>query len=80
MALGAVSTYVPTNGFIPNLYVALLIFLVINIVTVFIWTAFGFGLRRFLDRPATLRAFNVGMALLLVGSLVPLLSELASKR
>ena len=80
MALGAVSTYVPTKGFVANLSVALLIFLVVNIVTVFIWTAFGMGLRRVLERPAILRVFNVGMALLLVASLVPLFSELAGKR
>jgi threonine/homoserine/homoserine lactone efflux protein len=79
MALGAVSTYVPAKGFITNLGVALLIFLVVNIATVFIWTAFGVGLRRFLDRPVILRAFNIGMALLLVASLLPLFAELSGK-
>ena len=76
MALGTVSTYVPARGFGANLIVALLIFLVINIVTVFVWTAFGLGLRRFLDRPSTLRLFNVSMALLLVASLYPMFREL----
>jgi threonine/homoserine/homoserine lactone efflux protein len=72
MALGTVSTYVPPRAFVANLAVALLVFAVINIATVFTWTAFGVGLRRFLDRPAVLRAFNVAMALLLVASLYPL--------
>ncbi len=80
MALGTVSTYVPAKGFLPNLAVALLIFLVTNIATVFTWTAFGVGLRRFLDRPAVLRTFNIAMALLLVASLYPLFAELAPKR
>lgn len=80
MALGAVSTYVPARGFLPNLAVALLVFLVMNIGTVFTWTAFGVGLRRFLDRPAVLRAFNIAMALLLVASLYPLFAELSPRR
>ena len=41
---------------------------------------FGVGLRRFLDRPAVLRAFNVGMALLLVLSLLPVALELWGAR
>ena len=79
MALGAVSTYVPAKGFLANLGIALLIVLVVNIATVFIWTAFGVGLRRFLDRPAILKVFNVSMALLLVASLVPMFAELSPK-
>lgn len=80
MALGAVSTYVPARGFLVNLAVALGVFLVMNVMTVFTWTVFGVGLRRFLDRPVVLRAFNIAMALLLVASLFPLFAELAPKR
>ena len=80
MALGAVSTYVPARGFLANLAVALSVFFVMNIATVFTWTAFGVGLRRFLDRPVVLRVFNIAMALLLVASLFPLFAELAPKR
>ena len=77
MALGTISTYVPPRGFAANLIVALLIFLVTNVFTVFVWTAFGLGLRRFLDWPGALRVFNIVMALLLVASLYPLFRELA---
>ena len=76
IALGTVSTYVPVDHFLSNLGIALLIIMVANIFTVFTWTAFGVGIRRFLDRPIALRVFNVGMALLLVASLYPLFSEL----
>ncbi len=76
MALGTVSTYVPARGFLPNFAVALLVFTVISSLSVFTWTAFGLGLRRFLDRPVALRIFNVAMAMLLVASLYPLLNEL----
>ncbi len=75
MALGTVSTYVPPQGFLVNLLIALGIFLVINVCTVVTWTAFGVGLRRFLDRPKVLRAFNVAMALVLVASLYPVFVE-----
>lgn len=76
MALGAVSTYVPARGFLANLAVALAIFTVANVLTVFTWTAFGVGIRRFLAHPLALRLFNLAMALLLVASLYPLLQEL----
>jgi threonine/homoserine/homoserine lactone efflux protein len=75
MALGTVSTYVPARGFIANLSAALLIFAAITSFSVITWTAFGVVLRRFLDRPAVLRTFNLVMALLLVASLYPLLTE-----
>jgi len=76
MALGAVSTYVPAPGFLANLALTLAIFAGISVVTVFVWTAFGLGVRRFLARPLALRAFNIAMALLLVASLWPLFAEL----
>jgi len=76
VALGAVSTYVPSRAFLPNLAVAILVIGLIGAPSCFSWAAFGVGLRRFLDRPAVLRAFNITMALLLVASLYPLLSEL----
>ncbi len=76
IALATVSTYVPARAFLANLGVALTICGLICVVAVFVWTAFGVGIRRFLSRPALLRAFNVGMALLLVASLYPLFTEL----
>lgn len=79
MALGAVSTYVPAKAFLPNLGVAVVVFSLCGAPCSFIWAAFGVGLRRFLDRPAVLRAFNIAMALLLVASLYPLFAELGGK-
>ena len=79
MALGAVSTYVPPKPYLPNLIVAVLMFGIVGLPCTSTWAAFGVGLRRFLDRPAVLRAFNVTMALLLVASLFPLFAELGGK-
>ncbi len=79
MALGAISTYVPPGPYPANLAVAVLVLGLINAPCSLTWAAFGVGLRRFLDRPAVLRAFNATMALLLVASLYPLLSELGPR-
>ena len=76
MALGAVTTYVPRENYVANIVLVSAIFMAINLPCVASWTGFGVGLRRFLDRPAILRAFNIGMAALLVISLAPALIEL----
>jgi threonine/homoserine/homoserine lactone efflux protein len=75
MSLSTVSAYVPQKGFLANLAVAVALFAAITVCSASAWTAFGVGLRRFLDRPAILRAFNVTMALLLVASLWPIFAE-----
>lgn len=74
MILGAISVYSPT-GYSPlekALYLSL-IMLVAGTPPTHVWTLFGVGIRRFLDNPRALRAFNVTMALLLVASLIPML-------
>ena len=75
MALSTVSAYVPQRGFLANLGLTLAVFSAITVCSVSTWTAGGVALRRLLDRPAALRAFNVGMALLLAASLWPILAE-----
>ena len=76
MALGAVTAYAPQDNYVANILVVSAVFAAINLPCVASWTGFGVGLRRFLDRPAVLRFFNVGMAILLVLSLLPLAAEL----
>lgn len=80
MALGAVTAYAPRENYAFNVLLISLIFTVVNLPCVASWTGFGVGLRRFLDKPAVLRAFNIAMALLLVLSLVPVALELAGGR
>ena len=76
MALGAVTAYAPREHYVANILAVSLIFVAINLPCVMSWTGFGVGLRRFLDRPAVMRGFNIVMALLLVASLIPLALEL----
>lgn len=72
MALGAVMAFVPPQHYLANILIAAAVFGTLNAPCVVAWTSFGVGLRRFLDRPRALRAFNISMAILLVASLYPL--------
>lgn len=74
MAVGAVTTYTPRDGFLINLLIIAVMFALINLPSVAVWAGFGTALRGALNHPARLRAFNVTMALLLVASLYPVLS------
>ncbi|PKR87856.1 lysine transporter LysE [Pleomorphomonas diazotrophica] len=73
MAIGAITAYTPESGYFVNILVVTLVFTLINGPCVAAWAGFGTLLQRLLARPAWLRAFNVAMALLLVGSLYPIL-------
>lgn len=72
MSLGAITLYAPGQD--PRA-VALVagVFAAVNLPSVSIWALAGVGLRRLLQRPRVLRAFNWAMALLLIVSLIPIL-------
>lgn len=70
MALGTVTNYAPRDHYVQNVVIAALVFSLVNAPCVSSWAGFGVVLRRFLDRPGALRAFNITMAVLLVASLV----------
>lgn len=72
MALGAVSLYAPGQEVAAVLWVAA-VFGLVNLPSVSCWTLLGLTLRRALQNPARLRAFNWTMAALLVASLWPVL-------
>ncbi len=70
MSLGAVAIYAPGQAWGAVAWVALG-FLSVGWTTTVIWTALGVGVRRLLQRPQWLRAFNYTMAALLLASLWP---------
>ena len=74
MALTAATTYTPEGSTIGVFFVAGT-FMLVGAPCSAAWAGFGQGMRRFLDRPPVLRAFNLTMAALLVGSLYPLVVE-----
>ncbi|MFC6477546.1 LysE family translocator [Pseudomonas asuensis] len=73
MAIGAVTTYLPVQNFNSNLLLIAMLFALINLPSVSLWTLFGMALRTLLNSPMRLRVFNWTMAALLVISLYPIL-------
>lgn len=76
MAIGAVTTYAPQDHYNANVVLVSFVVMAVNAPCVATWMGFGVGLRRFLDRPAMMRGFNLTMAALLLASLAPLVVEL----
>ncbi|WP_295488290.1 LysE family translocator [uncultured Pseudomonas sp.] len=73
MAVGAITTYTPAQGYAVNVVVIAVLFALVNLPSVGIWVMFGSALRNVLRNPRWLVLFNVLMAVLLVISLYPLL-------
>ena len=72
MALTAISVYAPTRDVTTVLLVSL-IFSATNFPSINVWTLLGTQVRRWLDSPERLRAFNWTMASVLVASLALIL-------
>jgi len=70
--LSVITIYVPVAGFAPLLLAAIVV-AVMAFPSVTIWTVMGGQMSRFLTNPRRLQAFNVTMAILLLGSLIPVL-------
>ena len=76
MALGATTTYAPPAHYVVNILIVGAVFGAINMPCVGAWASLGTVMRRFLDRPGVLLAFNWTMAVLLLVSLYPVVGEL----
>ena len=72
MALTAVTAYTPDTT-LPAIALVALVFGVINLPSVSIWTVMGQQMARILTNPARMVAFNWTMAGLLVASLYPVI-------
>jgi threonine/homoserine/homoserine lactone efflux protein len=77
MAIGAIATYTPADGFFGYVLVVTAIYVLANGPCLLVWAAAGTALRGFLSGPVRLRVFNVVMAGALVASLYPILAEAA---
>ena len=73
MAVGAITTYTPAQGYVLNVIVIAAVFALVNLPSVGVWVMFGSALRNVLQNPRWLMLFNLLMATLLVISLYPLL-------
>jgi threonine/homoserine/homoserine lactone efflux protein len=78
IAVGAISAYTAGRG--TQLYIQVAIIALLSVFVTFVstltWTAFGAAIGRWLRAPLALRLFNLFMALLLVGSTLPILLEI----
>jgi threonine/homoserine/homoserine lactone efflux protein len=75
MAVGAVSTYAAVAPFPFNMVLIASLCGTVGVLSSITWLGFGTALKRLLTDPAAVRAVNIAMALLLVASLWPILSD-----
>lgn len=75
MALGAVGTYAEHGRFLIDVAIIAAAFMIINVPCALTWTGFGSAIGRWFRKPSHLKAFNWTMAVLLVVSLYPLVTE-----
>lgn len=75
MGITAISAYAPQDaGVFAGALMVAAIFAAVNLPSVTVWAWIGVQLRRWLGSARRLRIFNITMALLLVGSLWPMLA------
>jgi len=80
VAIGAVSAYTSLSShFYKEVMMIAIIFFFVAIPSLSTWLFFGVGLKRILKQPFYQKAFNILMALLLVGSIIPVINELISR-
>lgn len=73
MVVGALAAFSqPGTGLWMSVAIIAAAFIVIGGPCVAAWMLFGVGLKRYLNDPAHLRRFNIGMAILLVASIIPM--------
>lgn len=73
MAIGAVTTYLPQAFGLADAALLAAVFSLIGAPCLALWAGFGVALRSLLQNPRSVRIFNVTAALLLLGSLYPIL-------
>lgn len=79
LAVGATATYtVVSDSYGLQVLIISLIFMIFGSPCIMLWLWFGSALKRFMQKPATVRAFNIVMAVLLVSSLFPVFFDLAT--
>jgi threonine/homoserine/homoserine lactone efflux protein len=69
MAVATVALYVRPGHTMADTAVVTATLAVINVPVMFLWAGFGAGLRNVLLVPSRIRIFNIGMGLLLAGSI-----------
>jgi len=79
MSLGIATGFTRPDHLYVDVPLAALVLALVGLPCIMLWAGGGTVVRQLLTRPGALRAFNIGMASLLVLSLVPGLIELAGR-
>lgn len=79
MALTAVTAYTVADRFLASLTAMAIVFVLVALPSVGVWTLFGVAIRKVLDDPVKRRIFNIAMAILLVASLQPMVADLLAR-
>jgi threonine/homoserine/homoserine lactone efflux protein len=75
IAVGALTAYAVSEDYTRSVMVVALVFGIVTLPCVAAWVLFGTAMRRVLSNPRFVRPFNIAMALLLVASIIPVLTE-----
>ena len=75
MVIGTITAYAAIASFPWNIVIQVGLSLLLGAVACSAWALFGSALRPLLSSPRAVRAFNIVMAVLLLASLYPVLSE-----
>ena len=74
MAVSAMAVFVRPLHIAVDVAAVTLVFGLVTVPAVVTWAGFGHVLRSALRDPAKLKVFNIAMALLLVGSILPMVA------
>jgi threonine/homoserine/homoserine lactone efflux protein len=75
MVIGTITIYAGIASFPFNIVIQIAVSLLLGALSCSVWALFGSALRPILTQPKAVRGFNIIMALLLLGSLYPVLRE-----
>jgi len=75
MAIGALTAYAVSPNYTLSVIAVALTVLVVAVPCSGVWIVFGSALRRWLSDPVHVKPFNIGMAILLLASVLPVLWE-----
>jgi threonine/homoserine/homoserine lactone efflux protein len=78
MAIGAITTYLPSGAGVWGMLLVGLVFGLINAPMVASWLLFGSTMRQFLQDPKKLKLFNWGMAMLILATLYPVFAGMVA--
>jgi threonine/homoserine/homoserine lactone efflux protein len=75
IAVSALTAYAVSEDYTRTVVIVALVFGLVTLPCIAAWVLFGTAMRRVLSNPRFVRPFNIAMALLLVASIVPVLTE-----